>query len=37
MLTRSLLERGAQVTAIEVDPALCEKLRKQFEHEARFT
>jgi len=34
MLTRSLLERGAQVTAIEVDPALCEKLRKQFEHEA---
>ena len=36
-LTRSLLERGAQVTAIEVDPTLCEKLRKQFGHEARFT
>ena len=37
MLTRSLLERGAQVTAIEVDPALCEILIKRFEHEARFT
>ena len=37
MLTRSLLERGAQVTAIEVDPVLCEKLIKQFEHETRFS
>ena len=29
-LTRSLLKRNAQVTAVEVDPELCEKLRKQF-------
>ena len=30
MLTRSLLRRNAQVTAVEIDPDLCEKLRKQF-------
>ena len=37
ILTRALLKRGSQVIAIEVDPALCEKLRIEFEHEKRFT
>ena len=37
MLTRSLLKRNAQVTAVEVDPELCDKLRKQFENVEGFT
>ena len=37
MLTTALLEHNADVTAVEIDPELCGKLRKRFENEKRFT
>ena len=37
ILTRALLDRNSQVTAIEIDPELCVKLRKRFSKEERFT
>jgi len=37
ILTRELLKRGSLVSAIEIDPALCSKLKKQFGYEERFT
>ena len=37
MLTTALLERNADITAVEIDPELCVKLRKRFENEIKFT
>jgi 16S rRNA (adenine1518-N6/adenine1519-N6)-dimethyltransferase len=37
MLTTALLECNSEVTAVEIDPELCQKLRKRFENEKRFT
>ena len=37
MLTTALLECNSEVTAVEIDPELCRKLRKRFENEKRFT
>lgn len=37
MLTQTLLNRDALVTAIEIDPELCLKLRQKFEKEENFT
>ena len=37
MLTTALMEHNADVTAVEIDPELCGKLRKRFENEKRFT
>ena len=37
MLTTALLECNSEVTALEIDPELCRKLRKRFENEKRFT
>ena len=36
MLTQSLLNINATVTAVEIDPDLCAKLRKKFEKEKNF-
>jgi len=36
-LTRALLERNSHVTAVEIDPELCVKLRQRFVKEERFT
>lgn len=37
ILTTALLECNSEVTAVEIDPELCRKLRKRFENEKRFT
>jgi len=37
MLTTALLECNSEVTALEIDPELCRKLRKRFENEKKFT
>ena len=37
MLTQSLLNINASVTAVEIDPDLCDELRKKFEKEKNFT
>jgi 16S rRNA (adenine1518-N6/adenine1519-N6)-dimethyltransferase len=37
ILTTALLECDSEVTAVEIDPELCRKLRKRFENEKRFT
>ena len=37
MLTTALLECNSNVTAIEIDPELCRKLRKRFQNEKKFT
>ena len=37
MLTQELLNYSAKVTAIEIDPELCAKLRKKFDKEKNFT
>jgi len=37
MLTQELLKFSAKVTAIEVDPELCKKLREKFENESNFS
>ena len=37
MLTQALLNFNATVTAVEIDPDLCAKLRKKFETENNFT
>ena len=37
MLTQALLNFNATVTAVEIDPDLCAKLRKKFEKENNFT
>ena len=35
-LTAHLLERGARVTAVEIDPALCDRLERRFNGHPRF-
>ena len=37
ILTSALLESNSEVTAIEIDPELCVRLRKRFESEKKFT
>ena len=37
ILTTALLDCNSEVTALEIDPELCRKLRKRFENEKRFT
>ena len=37
ILTTAFLEHNADVIAVEIDPKLCEKLRKRFENEKKFT
>ena len=37
MLTQALLNLNATVTAVEIDPDLCAKLRKKFEKDNNFT
>ena len=37
MLTQALLNFNAIVTAVEIDPDLCAKLRKKYEKENNFT
>ena len=37
ILTKALLNSNAKVTAVEIDPELCSKLRKKFEKEKNFT
>ena len=37
MLTTALLECNSEVTAVEIDPELCIKLRKRFQNEKKFT
>ena len=37
ILTTALLECRSEVTAIEIDPELCVRLRKRFESEKKFT
>ena len=36
VLTKRLLERGARVTAVEIDPMLCDRLRQLFDGHDRF-
>ena len=36
ILTKALLNFNARVTAIEIDPDLCAKLKKKFEKESNF-
>ena len=37
MLTQALLNFNTTVTAVEIDPDLCSKLRNKFEKESNFT
>jgi 16S rRNA (adenine1518-N6/adenine1519-N6)-dimethyltransferase len=37
ILTTALLDCNSEVTALEIDPELCRKLRKRFKNEKRFT
>ena len=37
MLTTTLLKCSSEITAVEIDPELCQKLRKRFKNEKKFT